>query len=144
MSARDKYHNAVKNALVREGWTITHDPYRIPIALKRLEIDLGAEQAIGAEREHRKIAVEVKSFLGDSELNDLENALGQYSLYRLMLLKEEPERVLYLALPKRLRDLLLSESDFRYILRELQVRLIFFDSATEEVTEWIETPSIAP
>ncbi len=66
MSARDKYHNAVKNALIRDGWTITHDPFRIPIALKRLEIDLGAEQAIGAEREHRKIAVEVKSFLGDS------------------------------------------------------------------------------
>ena len=105
---------------------------------------MGAEQAIAAEREYRKIAVEVKSFLGDSELNDFENALGQYSLYRLMLLKKEPERVLYLAVPNRLRDLLLLESDFRYVLRELQVRLILFDIETEEVTEWIETPTIAP
>lgn len=144
MSAKDKYHHIVKNALIRNGWTITHDPYRIPIALKRLEIDLGAEQAIAAEKEHRKIAVEIKSFLGDSELSDLEDALGQYSLYRVMLLKKEPERILYLAVPNKLRDLLLLESDFRYVLRELQVCLIFFDILTEEVTEWIETFDIAP
>src|SRR5579871_3533838 len=144
MPARDKYHNIVRHALLRDGWTITHDPYRIAIAMKRVEIDLGAEQAIAAEKEHRKIAVEIKSFLGDSELNELENALGQYSLYRLMLLKREPERVLYLAVPHTLRDFLLLESDFRYILRELQVRLIFYNVQTQELTEWIETPGIAP
>jgi len=144
MPARDKYHNIVRDALLRDGWTITHDPYRIAIAMKRVEIDLGAEQAIAAEKEHRKIAVEIKSFLGDSELNELENALGQYSLYRLMLLKREPERVLYLAVPHTLRDFLLLESDFRYILRELQVRLIFYNVQTQELTEWIETPGIAP
>jgi hypothetical protein len=143
MSARDKYHHIIRAALLRDGWTITHDPYRIAIAMKRVEIDLGAEQAIAAEKEHRKIAVEIKSFLSDSEMNDLENALGQYSLYRLMLLKKEPERVLYLAVPHTLHDLLLLESDFRYILRELQVCLIFYNVQTQEITEWIETPGIA-
>jgi hypothetical protein len=43
MPARDKYHNIVRDALVRDGWTITHDPYRIAVAMKRVEIDLGAE-----------------------------------------------------------------------------------------------------
>lgn len=27
MSRRDTYHYIVKHALIREGWTITHDPY---------------------------------------------------------------------------------------------------------------------
>ena len=144
MAARDKYHHIVRDALIREGWTITHDPYRIAIAMKRVEIDFGAEQAIAAEKEDRKIAVEIKSFLGDSEMNDLENALGQFSLYRLMLLKKEPHRVLYLAVPHTMHDVLLLESDFRYILRELQVCLIFYNVQTQEITEWIETPDIAP
>ena len=43
MSARDKYHDAVKNALVQDGWTITHDPYGIAIGRRRGYIDLGAE-----------------------------------------------------------------------------------------------------
>jgi hypothetical protein len=78
MSARDKYHDAVKHALVQEGWTITHDPYRLTIGRRRGYIDLGAEMPIAAEKEGRRIAVEVKSFLGTSELDDLENALGQF------------------------------------------------------------------
>jgi hypothetical protein len=26
MPAKDTYHNAVENALIKDGWTITHDP----------------------------------------------------------------------------------------------------------------------
>ena len=70
--------------------------------------------------------MEIKSFLNDSELYDLENALGQYSLYRLMLLKREPERLLYLDVPHTIRSFLMEQSDFRYILRELKVRLIIY------------------
>jgi hypothetical protein len=60
--AKDKYHNHVRIALENDGWTITHDPYKIMIGRRRGYIDLGAE-LIGAERETEKIAVEIKSFL---------------------------------------------------------------------------------
>jgi len=30
MSAKDRYHNCVKNALIKDGWVITHDPLRLP------------------------------------------------------------------------------------------------------------------
>ncbi|MBI2807952.1 MAG: hypothetical protein HYX68_23455 [Planctomycetes bacterium] len=66
MPARDLYHQAVKNALVKDGWTITHDPFHLPSAGKHLYVDLGAEQLLGAERAAEKIAVEIKSFLGSS------------------------------------------------------------------------------
>jgi hypothetical protein len=44
MSARDLFHNAVRNALQKEGWNITHDPLTIKFGKDKLSIDLGAEQ----------------------------------------------------------------------------------------------------
>ncbi len=64
MPARDLYHDTVKNALVKDGWTITHDPLTLEVASTRLFVDLGAEQVIGAEKGLRKIAVEIKTFRG--------------------------------------------------------------------------------
>lgn len=63
MPAKDKFHEAVKNALVHDGWTITHDPLRLRLGKRKLFVDLGAEKLLSAEKDQQKIAVEVKSFL---------------------------------------------------------------------------------
>ena len=78
MSRRDIYHNTVKQALQKDGWTITHDPFPLEIGRKRLSVDLGAEKLISAKKSKRRIVVEVKSFIGQSDVKDLEQALGQY------------------------------------------------------------------
>ena len=77
MSAKDRYHDCVKNALVKDGWVITHDPLRLSWGGKDRYVDLGATQllAAGSGRACR-IAVEIKSFLGDSEIDDLEKRTG--------------------------------------------------------------------
>lgn len=98
MSARDLHHDALKHALVKDGWTITHDPLRLAWGGKDMYVDLGAERLLTAEKEGRKIAVELKSFVSPSEINDLQNALGQYCLYHSVLQRNEPERRLYLAI----------------------------------------------
>jgi hypothetical protein len=64
--ARDHFHGAVRRALEKGGWTITADPYLVRFDRTTVEIDLAAEQLLAAERAARKIAVEVKSFLGPS------------------------------------------------------------------------------
>ena len=69
--ARDKYHKEVREALEKEGWTITHDPYKIMIGRRRGYIGLGAE-IIGAEKDDQAIAVEIKSFIGVSDLDQFE------------------------------------------------------------------------
>jgi len=61
MPARDRYHDQVRNALVKDGWVITHDPLRLTWGLKDMYVDLGAEQLLAAEKGTRKIAVEVKN-----------------------------------------------------------------------------------
>jgi hypothetical protein len=64
MPKLDIYHSTVKRALEKDGWTITHDPFILQIGKKRLFADLGAERLISAEKDLRRIVVEIKSFVG--------------------------------------------------------------------------------
>src|SRR5690242_18628950 len=97
MPRKDTYHDAVRNALIKDGWTITHDPYIMRQGRQTLFIDLAAETPITAEKDGRKIAVEVKSLIGTTEMPEFERALGQYMIYCSLLKRREPDRVLYLA-----------------------------------------------
>jgi len=72
MPQRDYHHQAVRNALTKEGWTITHDPLTVPFGVRKVYLDLGAERLLGAERGNERIAVEIKSFIGVSEVADRE------------------------------------------------------------------------
>jgi XisH protein len=42
--AKDIYHDIVKRALQKDGWTITHDPYKIPLVNRTLKIVEWKEQ----------------------------------------------------------------------------------------------------
>ena len=104
MPAKDLYHEAVRNALIKDGWTITHDPLRLRLRRgKSLFVDLGAERLLAAERGTEKIAVEIKSFARASDMKDLEDAVGQFVLYAHLLRRSDPDRVLYLAVPELAR-----------------------------------------
>lgn len=76
MTAKDIYHDTVRNALIKNGWQITHDPLVLKWGSKDLYVDLGAERLLAAEKSGQKIAVEVKSFVSPSEVDDLKNAVG--------------------------------------------------------------------
>ena len=99
MAARDLFHESVKIALQKENWVITDDPLKVETGGAKFEIDLGAERLLGAQRAGEKIAVEIKTFLGDSPITDYHAALGQFLNYRLALEFKEPDRKLYLAVP---------------------------------------------
>lgn len=135
---KDAYHDLVRNLLERDGWIITHDPLRLIFAKRDVYIDLGAEAPIGAEKDGCKIAVEVKSFVGKSEVLDFENALGQYVLYKALLETQQPDRVLYLAVPDDVYLGILSELIAEEVLRRVAVRMVVF--SPEGKLQWIEPP----
>ncbi len=56
MSAKDRFHNLVKSALIQDGWTITNDPFPINYGDVQMQIDLGAERLLAAERGSEKIS----------------------------------------------------------------------------------------
>jgi hypothetical protein len=62
MPAKDRYHEAVKHALEKDGWAITHDPYTLTFGIKDVYVDLGAGRVLAAEKGSDKIAVEIKTF----------------------------------------------------------------------------------
>lgn len=85
MPAKDIFHNAVRSAMQKEGWRITHDPLFIRSVDVEMYIDLGANRIMGAQKNGEQIAVEVKSFIGVSAISDFHLAVGQFMNYRLAL-----------------------------------------------------------
>ena len=136
MPAKDIHHDAVKNALLTDGWTITHDPLRLTWGSKDMYVDLGAERLLAAEKSDRRIAVEIKSFVGRSEMDDLEKALGQYVLYRAVLAEREPGRLLYLAIPADMLDIF-EQPLGKLLLKNNLAQVIGFDPQTEVIVQWI-------
>ena len=127
MSARDKFHNIVKLGLKNDGWTITDDPLAIEWGLVELYIDLGAEKIIAAEKADEKIAVEVKSFIGQSTISEFHTALGQFINYRFALSQEQPERVLYLAVPRDTYETFFKLPFTQGIIQQYQLSLLIYD-----------------
>lgn len=143
MPVRDIYHNQVKNALIKDGWRITHDPLRLKWGSKDMYVDLGAEKILIAEKNQQKIAVEIKTFTSASEINALENALGQYLLYRSVIRKSETERKLYLAIPSMVYIDIFEEPLGQLIKEDYQLNLLIFDINSEEILQWIPEITIA-
>lgn len=137
MPASDTIHDAVKNALVKDGWTITDDPFVITFLEVRLFADLGAEAPIGALRADQRIVVEAKSFRGPSLIHDLEVALGQYLLYRAFLEEIASECNLYLAIDVKINDGFFQQSAIKFVVQRYQIALLIVDVKNEEIVEWI-------
>jgi hypothetical protein len=138
MSAKDRFHEAVKKGLQKEQWVITHDPLRIEFGEEdEVRIDLGAERLLAAEKAGEKIAVEIKSFLSDSALFDFHIALGQFLNYRLVLEASEKERILYLAVPIAAYESFFQRDLPQASVRQYQVKLIVYDPVDEVIVKWI-------
>jgi len=124
--------------LEKDGWEITDDPLLLPWGSAPVYVDLGAEKLIAAEKNNRKIAVEVKSFLRGSRTEDLEDAMGQIVLYRYLLQRSQPERELFLAVRKDVYESYINLPHVIEFLQTEQVNLLVFDPQTEEVVQWIK------
>jgi hypothetical protein len=137
MSAKDRFHDAVKIALQKDGWIITDEPLTIPVErLTNMFIDLAAEKLIIANRNSQKIAVEVKSFLSPSTLSDFHLAIGQFINYRYALEEYEPERILYLAVPAITYEEFFTTRFIQSVIHRSQINLLIFEPTKEEIVKW--------
>jgi len=138
MPAKDFYHETVKNALLKDGWQITHDPLRLSWGGKDMYIDLAANYSLlAADRARQHLAVEIKSFLGHSLMNDLEKAVGQYVIYRAVLAERDPQRQLYLAVPQRIIWSLFDQPLGQLLFKHQLVKVTGVNTHTEEIVQWL-------
>lgn len=137
MPAKDIFHNIVVIALQKDGWIITDDPLKLKWGLRELFVDLGAKKLIAAQKGETKIAVEIKSFIGKSPVNELENALGQYILYRNILEETEKERSIYLAIRQSTYQEIFSEPIGVLTIKKSNLYILVFDEEKKEIIQWI-------
>ncbi len=145
---RNTIHEIVKQAVVKDGWIITEadDPYVISYGQRFLFVDLGASKSaaddtqgslIGASKDNISIAIEIKDFKAKSLIKDLEQAIGQYVLYRLLLDKIDPQREVYLAISDTLYEDFFSEPIGKLVINELPLKMIIVNLERVEITKWI-------
>jgi hypothetical protein len=134
--ARDLFHNAVKNALIKDGWQITNDPLFLKVGGVDFFIDLGAEKLIAAERNGAKIAVEIKSFINSSSIADFHLAIGQFINYRVALKVAEPDRMLILAIPETAYKTFFQKDFPKMVIQEYQLNLLIYDIENEVIVLW--------
>lgn len=137
MPAKDIIHNAVKNAIIKDGWIITADPYELSYQEVSLAIDLAAEKMFEAARGPERILVEAKSFVGHSFARDFQLALGQYEMYRGILEVLRVPDVLYLAISDFVYHRFFRKDVYTMLVERFRVNLLVVDIETEDIVSWI-------
>jgi hypothetical protein len=133
MAARDLYHTIVIEALVADGWTVTDDPLYLDYDSHNLYVDLGVERGtIGVERGRDKLAIEIKTLAGVSIVTEVQKAIGQYEMYESVLTDIEPDRIVYLAVPKAEFD-----AFFLRLIEHRTLRIVVYDVDTKRIAQWI-------
>lgn len=91
---------------------------------------------MAAERAGRRIAVEVKSFLGESVMADLEQAVGQYLLYRSWMRRTDADRELHLAVSSRVYADVFEDPAAQVLVSDYQICMLSISLEREEVERW--------
>ncbi len=135
--ARDIIHEPVKNALIKDGWTITHDPFTIRYKDAMVFADLAAERTIAAEKAGSKIVVEIKSFVGHSAMQDFKVALGQYQTYLPFLKELDPDYKLYIAISDTVYKQFFQRPSIQLLVSWHNLAIIAVNLGQEVISEWI-------
>lgn len=137
MARKDLFHEAVRSALEKDGWVITDDPLDLTVGEVELLADLGAERLIAANRGHEKIAIEIKSFVGQSPVSEFHKAIGQYENYRLSLEELEPDRSIWLAIPVLAWNDFFQRPFIQKAIQRYRIEMIIFDPDSAQILQWI-------
>jgi len=137
MSRRDDLHFPLRRTLEKDGWIITSDTLILVLGQTLLKADLGAEKLFTAEKEGRKIAVEIKDFDASSVISELEKTMGQLQLYQWALEGQEPERQLFLAISQAVYIKHFQKPIFQIAIQRSKINLLIYAPDQEVIIQWI-------
>ncbi len=96
-----------------------------------------------AEKNERRILVEVKTFGGRSFIRELEQAIGQYELYLDILELSKLEYELYLAISQFVYEEFFLRKGTHTIAQRHRLKLIVVDIEQEEITAWLSETALS-
>ncbi|MFN8441445.1 MAG: element excision factor XisH family protein [Caldilineaceae bacterium] len=136
--AKDIIHDAVRNALVKDGWRIIREHFKIEYEEIEIFADLIVDRSpIIAVKDSNKLIIEIKSFAGRSFVRELQQAIGQYELYVDMIEFAQLDYELFLAVSKFVHETFLQRTAARQIIQRHKLKLVVVDTDHEEIVEWI-------
>ena len=138
MARKDIYHESVKEALEKDGWLVTHDPLYLEWDDAVYLPDLGAERIIAANKGTEKIAVEIKTFMGQVFQDEFYRALGQFDNYYFALAELEPDRNLVLAVPNEAFETFFQKIYVQKIINKKNITLLIYDHINHNIVKWIK------
>ena len=103
----------------------------------RLRNRFGCEPIIAAEKDEQIIAVEIKSFVGPSNINEFHRAIGQFIDYSIALEEEDPNRTLFLAIPNLIYATFFQKSIIQKAIQRIQGKIIVYNPVNETIEQWI-------
>ena len=134
--AKDLYHDAVTAALMKDGWTIIKENYKIEVdEAFSIIADILAEKYILAHKEKHWIIVEVKSFARPSKIYEFHSAIGQYITYLAVLEYLKLEIELYLAVPEDVFEELFQLPFVNFLISKYQIQLMPFSPLKKILTK---------
>lgn len=138
MAARDRIHDAVRNALRKDGWFITNDPYVLRYDDLTVLADLGAAR-ISRSGEQDRIVVEIKSFDARSDVREFETAIGQYMIYSVLLKGRMLPHKVFLAVDTKIYEEFFGRSAIQLVVQELKLSIVVVDLNSETVQSWTQS-----
>jgi hypothetical protein len=144
MPRKDLHHDAVKIALEKEGWRIIREHLDITVGGIGLFVDLEAEAVYVAEREGEQIAVEIKTFKGQSLVTNMHEALGKYEMYEVALRFMRPELTIYLAIPLPVYQDFFQEILIQEVIKVKKINLVVYNADNQTIEKWIKQPNTNP
>ena len=80
----------------------------------------------------------MKSFIGPSTINEFHRAVGQFNDYSVALEIQDPERVLFLAIPNDIWVRFFQKQVIQKSLERIKAKILVYNPNSNIVVEWIK------
>jgi hypothetical protein len=141
MPTQDMYYDAVKNALRKDGWRVTYTDFPLKSRASSHAEGRWDGPLLAAEKDERRVAVAVNSFIGRSNLTDIQQTLQPLAISRLLIHAIEPDRVLYLAIRQATYSACFPGDEGEQWLVSEPLQLLVFYPRTETILQWVARPA---
>ena len=126
----------IANALAKDGWTISHEPF-LPPPLVHGDIENSVvERAILACRGGEKIALIPLEIDDSSDLDSVYEAIGGHALLRSLMTRSESDRLVYIAVSKEGASVILCRPSIMKALGDLQMPFVICDREKRRILRW--------
>ena len=137
MPTQDLYHDVVRDALRKDGWRITHTALQLKARAEASAGELWEGPWLIADKDERKVAVAVSSFVGRSNPADILQTWRQLALSRSRLYTMDSDRVVYLAVRQATYSACFGGTEGDLLLEKEHMRLLVFDPRAEVIVQWV-------